>query len=381
MQDPIRKIPRELGRIGYQFDNLLYSSLGITVARAYSRFVIEPRIRYLSGAQAQQDRVSIYLIYPAQGLLQSHFIALDHILQSGYAPIVVSNLPLSAGDTERLLRQCSTLILRPNFGYDFGGYKDALRFLGPKLNSLTKLVLFNDSNWFPIHPDHTWLAEAEAKGLDMVGSVSHGGLDTAKPFDKTTEWRIDTTRPRFHYGSFSLLLGSAILHAPGFRDFWREYRPANNKTQTILRGEIGFSQWVIDNGFTHGETLDARNLPALLNALPTERLLQIACNAVTFDRPRPNDTRRDVLLADPPDRDGLLHFILKEVFKSGQAYSLQDFDTVERTGNFIKKSPVALNRTAADQTLRILGHLDGPHIDVFRAEATEVYRRKWGNPT
>ncbi len=381
MPGPIRKMPREIGRIGYQIDDLLYSSFGLTVARVYSRFAIEPRIRYLSGAQTRQDRVAIYLIFPVQGLLQSHFIALDHILQSGYSPIVVSNLPLSAGDTERLLHHCSTLILRPNFGYDFGGYKDAVRFLGQDLHSLTKLALFNDSNWFPVHPDHNWLAEAEAKGLDLVGSVSHGGLDNAQPFDTTTEWRIDATRPRFHYGSFSLLLGPAILHAPGFQDFWRQYRPANNKTQTILRGEIGFSQWVIRNGFTHGETLDARNLPALLADLPTERLLQIAGNAVTFDRPRSNDTRRDVLLANPPDRNGLLHFILKEVSKSGQAYSLQDFDTVERSGNFIKKSPVSLNRTAADQTLRILSHLTGPQIDVFRAEALEIYRRKYGNPT
>ncbi len=374
-----KKIPRELGRIGYQIDDMLYAKLGVTTAHLYSRYFIEPRIRHVPGALVRGSKIAIYLIFPTRGLLKSHFIALQYILRSGYAPIVVSNLPLSADTIARLLPHCATLILRPNFGYDFGGYKDAVRFLSNDLNSLDHLAIFNDSNWFPANPDRNWLAEAEAMNCDFVGSVSHGGLDlaTALQGDKIV-WSIDTTKPRFHYGSFSLLFGATILHSLAFRKFWQDYRPANSKTHTIRRGEIGLSQWVITHGFTHAETLDPRNLPSLLNNLPTERLLQIATNAFTFDRPRPNDTRRDILLVDTPDHGALVRFVLKEVLKSGQAYALQDFDVHERSGNFIKKSPVSLNRMGTDQTLRILGRLKGSEAETFRAEAADIARQKHG---
>ena len=376
---PIQKAPRELRRLGDQIDDVLVAFLGLSLSRIYSRLFVQPRVRVVQGMLPFGTKVAIYLIFPSQGVLDSHFIALDYIRQSGYSPVVVSNLPLSQGDKAALLDKCATLILRPNSGYDFGGYRDALRLLGSRVKGLDHLAIFNDSSWFPVDTDRHWLAEAEARSLDFVGSVSSGGVDLATPFDRDpVPWSIDAGGPWFHYCSYSLLIGPAILRDPRFGAFWRNYRPASFKSYTIRRGEIGLSQWVVTNGFTHGETLDARNLPALLAELPTHRLLEIARNAITFDRPKPTDTRHDVLSASPPDHSALVRLLLREVVKSGQAYCLQDFDTRERTGMFVKKLPIAMSRTAADQTLRILDHRRSPQAAAFRAEALALYHQKYG---
>jgi lipopolysaccharide biosynthesis protein len=373
-----KKVPRELGRIGYQIDDFLYKHIGLTSAHVYGKLFVDPHVTSISGQIAMGRKVAIYLIFPRDGVQQSHFVALDYIIKCGYSPIVVSNLPLTEPEQAQFLSRSCSLILRPNRGYDFGGYRDAIRHLGTRLSELDSLAIFNDSNWFPAQPNVNWLAEAESLSLDFVGSVSHGGVDQTIAFEnKDINWKFDASRPKFHYGSFSLLIGKNILRSPGFMRFWRKYRASNSKTHTIRRGEFGLSEWVINNGFTHGQTLDGRNLPELLGNLPDARLLEIARNAISFDRPKPTDTQDDFFSGNP-HRKALIAYILKEVLKSGQAYALQEFDMIERNGNFIKKLPVSLYPKTAKQTLRILEHLTGPDIETFRAEAREICRKKFG---
>lgn len=375
-----KKVPRELIRIGDQIENLLFRTFGFSTARIYSRLFVEPRVVIKQGALPLTKRAAFYLMFPANGLEKSHIIALDHIVQSGYAPIVISNLPLTQPETEQVLQRCHAIVLRPNFGYDFAGHRDTIRLFRPALEQLDHLAILNDSVWFPAQKNANWLGQAEAKTLDYVGSVSHGGLPADAQDSDLADWRIDRDRAGFHYGSFSLLIGPAILRSPGFYRFWSDYRPSSIKANTIRRGEIGFTQWVIQNGFSHRDTLEIDDLPRLLAELPTDRLVQIARNAISFDKPKPNDMRGATINATPPDRAALTHLILKELVKSPQAYALQDFDLFDRGGSFIKKLPITITRTAGDQTLNILGRLPGPDAAVFRAEAEQIYRRKYGDP-
>ena len=86
--------------------------------------------------------------------------------------------------------------------------------------------------------------------------------------------------------------------------------------------------------------------------------------------------RLEVLAADPPDRADLRNFILKSVVTVGPAYALVDYDVRDRSGNFIKKSSVSLDKTSAEQTLDVLRHLTSPQSAVFLQEATALYQKK-----
>lgn len=377
---PLWKIKRELLRVVAQGDDLMRQTLGRSVTHYVTRFLIDPKVRFVKGELTRGKRVAVYLIFPSRGLLASHRVALDYIVRSGYSPVVVSNLPLSDADQADLRGRCSDLILRPNFGYDFGGYRDAMRLLAPEFKALDYLALFNDSSWFPVRPDLDWLRQAEDLGRDFVGSVCHEGLPARRVQDfSTVPWVVDIERPNFHYGSYSLLIAAPLLASPGFAAFWRRFSPTNNKQLTVRRGEIGLTRWVIDNGFSHGALCPSEGLDRLLDALPAERLREIAVNLIDISQVDLAAMRSAALAMDRPDHATLRNTILAYVAYRGPGYALQDFDTRERAGNFIKKAPMRWSHDAAEATLRLLERCPGAD-SVFLNEARETFAATYGKP-
>ena len=91
------------------------------------------------------QKVAIYLIFPTSGVQESHLSAIEYIASSGYSPLVVSNLFLGDSDRQEVRSRCWQLIERPNYGFDFGGYRDGVLQLASSLHELTRLVIVNDS--------------------------------------------------------------------------------------------------------------------------------------------------------------------------------------------------------------------------------------------
>ena len=376
---PVWKVKRELGRIARNADAALQHSIGVSVSYYHVKYFIVPLVQYLKGSISLGRRVAIYLIFPTHGVQPSHRIALNYMIKAGYTPVIVSNLSVVEVDRIELRSLCAHLILRPNFGFDFGGYRDAIRLLAPTLSNLDYLAIFNDSSWFPVRPDLNWLHTAEAMGLDLVGSVFHDGMNSKDVLDfSKANWRVDEKAPNFHYGSYSLLLGRDIFTSKLFRSFWRNYVPTSSKLLTVQRGEMGLTRWVIDNGFSHGAICDTHHLDQLLHNLPTDRLRQIADNLITYDIPELAGLRSAALDTSPPDSMALCNLILSAVARHGPAYALIDFDTRERLGNFIKKAPLHWNRKAAEATLRVLSHFDTPEAAIFLREAVTEYEFAYG---
>ena len=239
---PMWKLKRELLRIVSHGDEVFRRLTGRSLTYYYTRIWIDGQVNIQKGAIALGNRVAVYLIFPSQGLLESHRISLRYMIKSGYVPVVVSNLRLSAEDQAELRNLCAYLVIRPNYGYDFGGYRDAMRVLESVMSKMEYVALFNDSAWFPIRPELDWLKDAESLHLDYVGSVCHEGMLSKGLTDfKTTPWTVDRTKKHFHYGSYSLLIGSKLLRSPAFGTFWHSFSPTGKKTLTILRGEIGLT--------------------------------------------------------------------------------------------------------------------------------------------
>jgi lipopolysaccharide biosynthesis protein len=99
---------------------------------------------------------------------------------------VVSNLPLVPEERETLRRACWQLIERPNVGYDFGAYRDAILLLGPKLRDLERLVLVNDLLWFPVG-EADWIDDAERLEADLLFfRIRHSSLGGNGTSSRTT---------------------------------------------------------------------------------------------------------------------------------------------------------------------------------------------------
>ncbi|MDE3029022.1 MAG: hypothetical protein KGH84_11545 [Paracoccaceae bacterium] len=375
MAPPLWKIRREFVRFTRQIRELpqdLHTFFFAT--RTYDRSSAN-KIKIYSGNAPAADRVAVFVIYPVLGLQPSHYQTLAYLQSKGYAVQVVTNLPLTEADRGRLLAQCWQCIERPNFGYDFGAYREGILQFHGQLTRLERLLLINDSNWFPLPGSRDWLDDVEALDVDFAGVTSHFGAPRpdVEGF-RAIKWSYSPNHRNFHYGSFALCIRPAILCAPGFIAYWQRLRLANKKKQTVRRGEIGLTQWVLAQGFTHGATLDLDRLDADLAALGTARLTEIVRDAIIPELPRLKVLRQEILACNSPAKADLINFILLAVARQGASYALAPYAIAEKRGAFLKKSPVWLSSDSADTTLRLLSQMPG--AEDLLAEAIALRARR-----
>jgi len=331
------------------------------------------RLRPVPGSQPLHRKVAIYAIYPTSGVLPSHLVALRHLLAQGYAALVVANLPLSEQDLARLLPLCWQVAQRRNFGFDIGGYRAALLWLGERLARLDRLVLTNDSIWFPVGQGRDWLAVADglcepgagAAEPDLIGAVSNGGMAGS---GHAGSWQIETAAADFHYCSFALSFGPAILRDPDFLTFWRRMRLTDRKVQIVERGEVAISRWAIGRGHRHKSCWDLQGLAERLAGQDLDRLV-LLIDALIIPEDRALRERRAAFRASAAvqDKTAVVNFLLEVIALTGPAYALPAWTVDEDGFGFLKKSPLRLDQQGRACTLALLG----PHPD-FLAEAQAV---------
>lgn len=194
-------------------------------------------LRPLDGQAPMTRKVALLLLYQPGGVSDATRWTCEHLVHKGYAPLIISNAPLSAADRALLVPVSWRLAERPNFGYDFGGYRDGIWLLGQLQVDPDVLIILNDSIWFPLTPDETLIDRMEASPADFVGALQLDPL-------RRTEGVPAKKRPFF--GSFFLMAKRGALHHPAFQRFWTGYRPTSNKYKTIRRGERGLSHTLMD---------------------------------------------------------------------------------------------------------------------------------------
>ncbi len=179
-----------------------------------------------------------------------------HLTASGYAVHLVSNAPLQPSEIARLRPLCRRIIERPNHGYDFGGYRQAiLECLGSGL-PIRRLLILNDSVWFPALRDCDLLQRLHATGADLAGAVYY---DHRSPH-------------RVHLQSYLVAFSARAVASAAFRAFWRGYAMSNNKVRTIRNGEMRLTRVCLEAGlsvaalYTAHQAPDLQDLPACVRA-------------------------------------------------------------------------------------------------------------------
>ena len=358
---PWWKLGREMRRFKGQVSALSDAIRDRFFSRTWNDIVLRSKRRLLPGAQPDGPRRAIYLIFPRDGLLESHRHTLAYLAGKGLSITVVSNLPLPPEDEAELLTLCHRYLERPNFGYDFGGYRDGVRLMAADLAQTKQLVLMNDSVWFPV-TDTDWLDQVDALDVDFAGTVSQHGLprvDAAAFRDLQVTYTTD--HPRFHYGSFALAIGPRILRDPSFLRYWRKLRLSERKRKTVTFGEVGLTAWVLANGYSHGDTLGVATLADRLSDLDEATLREGAARLLMFA-----DKQMSALREDPDfrledlDRDAVLRLIMTATARTGPGY-IPAWLTVLQFGHpFLKKAPARRSARNAEITADILRTLDTP---------------------
>lgn len=185
-------------------------------------------------------RLAIVVLFQPRGVALSTIETCQGLVAGGYTPLVISNAVLSIADKALLSETCWRVVERPNFGYDFGAYRDGIRMIREEGINPDRLALINDSFWCLFTPEllgHLENLDADLAGLLQDEKVQHdtkGGTPTQK----------------FHVESYCLFISAKLWNAQAFRDFWDNYLMTDFKPRTIKNGEIGFSRKMEAAGFS-----------------------------------------------------------------------------------------------------------------------------------
>lgn len=360
---PIWKLKREFWRVLRSLVSFANLILELIYFRIWYDLFTSKKIKLNNGVLDFTDEVAIFLIYPKIGVLPSHIHMLDELHKNGITPIVVSNLPLSKDDLECLKARCAYVMQRQNIGYDFGGYRDGILSIEKNINNFNRLWILNDSAWY-IPRDSGWFDVVRKKNHDFVGASSTLTRGKISSFmNVQSYWPYRKDHKLFHYGSFALSFGANILRDPDFLKFWRKLNITNDKRLTVLRGEIGLTQWVVRRGFSHSSTSDLDDLDVVLSELPVEELRLMARNVMLLDDGNLEKLRNNILndrKEGNDERDLLSAFILFSVAKMGFVYAVADYAMSARGLQFLKKSPMRLNSNSYDRILKIVADIPGP---------------------
>lgn len=377
---PNRKIQRELHRIVSQIRNLPHRVFEIALATPYYDLTKSKYTTVTSGDVGWRNKCAIYLIYPNSGVQKSHILALDRITASGYSPIVVSNLALSSGDRALVAKSSHVLIERPNFGYDFGGYRDGILFLKERIHGLQRLVLLNDSVWFPMPGSYDWLSTSEKSADDFVAAIWAWGMERQDPENYAlSEWKIDKRRRHFHYASFALSFSAKVLKDSGFRKFWHLLRLTDDKNVTVRRGEMGLTRWIVRHGYSHSATTELTDFPTLLARLSDGELRAMFDRLISVTDPdmeRFRELFTQQLDGGKAGRPELEKMIICSVARQGASYAIADFLVTRQSFPFLKKSPCTTSAGAARIMLQIAESLNGQAATIFQNEIRDLTRKK-----
>ena len=335
------------------------------------------------GRHTLGSKIAIFLIYPKWALKPSHLRSISYLEEKGFSVVVVSNLALSRFDIDLLLPKTACIIERPNIGYDFGGYQDAIRHIAGSRGTLDQLVLLNDSTWFPMASSRDWIDSVSLLRVDFAGAASNLGLAPVAPNDfQSFSWSYATDRPHFHYCSYALSFGENVLRDDTFWAFWDRLQITNDKIQTVRRGEVGLSQLLISRGHSHGSMLAMDDIGNQIETISDDRLLELVRALIIPQEPELSAARTAFLSKSQTSADwrtDAVKFILNAIARTGISYALPEYTTRELGFPFLKKSPLVLDSEGRQETLRIIRNQPATLAVELLAEAEQIMGAKGQN--
>lgn len=235
---PAWKLRREVGRLRQHFwalTGLVYEPILKLRHDRWRNAMPQPA----DGGVPLGGKVAIFLLYQPKGVAPSVPITLRHLAERGYSPFVVSNAPLSARDRETLHPLVWRMMERPNFGYDFGGYRDGIMLLDQWGLQPERLLVLNDSIWLPLAPGSTLIDRMETAIGDVIGTILHP--------DKARRRVVKSVRRGF-VESYLYAIDGQAMQTPAFKSYWSRYRVSSNKFNAVRLGERGFSRAMRKSG-------------------------------------------------------------------------------------------------------------------------------------
>jgi Rhamnan synthesis protein F len=250
---PLWKVKRELLRLRQQLDWYREIAFARQRTRRYDRD--RPKlVRRHDGSQPLGDRIAAFLIFQPSALPLSLLETCDQLTGLGYSVLIVSNGPLIPEARADLVPHVWRVLERPNLGYDFGGYREAVMHLWDEGLDPDELLIMNDSVWVIASAFPAFLTRISAMEADVAGTVLRS--------KKGKRW----------LESYFFQLRRPALISAAFRNFWQGYRLIDSKFGVIRQGERDFTVALAAGGLRVAALGDNPDFLKRMSEAPDEEL-------------------------------------------------------------------------------------------------------------
>lgn len=342
MKFGIRKLKRELKRPLDQARAVVQSPFEAWTKYFHDKSFYK-NIRITEGSQPASVKVAIFLIYQPKGMTATIALTCQHLASHGYAVIVTSNLMLSDRERSQLFPHVWRIIERPNVGYDFGGYRDGLRFARECLPELKAVIVMNDTIWWPVFPTDNTIERLETSGHDVMGFFR----SSFRPRRGERSNRVPFIHSYFYW------FGANALSSVAFWRFWERYRLSSFKYNAIRRGEMTLTGFLESSGLSMGSLF---SLEAILERLSVadNRTLDLALKYFSHDQADAMEEAariRESLHTDPNWSSVVLEFLERICYRrefqlilTQPLCALMGMNVLKKANNYPSFAPHHLTR-------------------------------------
>jgi hypothetical protein len=218
-----RRLFSKIVGVAYDLPKNLFDLMRIILFRAHHKIKLET-----DNGQFRSGNIAILAIFPSVPTFWNVVNIASQLNSNGYEVLVVSSKELDDPQREELKPYCVTIIERSNIGRDFGSYNCGLHWLKTQKISIEKVLLLNDSVFYPSN-FKLWIKKA-------LYTPGFGGLTVNNQFYK-------------HVQGFFIFADHTILQSKAWRNFWKYHLPFSSRSWNINAGEYGLSSSIAKAGF------------------------------------------------------------------------------------------------------------------------------------
>ena len=351
----LRKVKREVLRIVLQIlEQFVVFREWIAKKRYDANFATLTQL--FDGERPPAKKIAIFFIYQPKELANSILVTCEFLHKLGYSVLLVSSTPIRKYDLQKLQSITWKILLRPNYGYDFGGYRDGFRVLNNLGIKPETVLILNDSIWLPLSDENQMIQKMEEDTLLLNGPV----------FESLQKRREHSE----YFQSYLMLVKSKALRSLAFRNYWKNYRVSSRKSIVLVRGEEGFSQELFKFGLGGGAPSTRSTLLELLKQVDNEFLLKTLHYATYIQQDLLIEARNIIKhYSDTEEWRGRCFHHIEKAVESTQPMGAVPYACVKLLGfSFLKKSSFPPEHDGMRwQYLRAVknGDLPAPHPDIL----------------
>ena len=352
---PAWKVKREIRRIWTQVSEITFPLFEQAAQKRYDANFKKLTELY-DGKATASKKIVVFFIFQPQQLAKSIFATCEFLQKQGYSLLIVSSAKICDEDFQALQSIAWKILLRPNYGYDFGGYRDGFRTLDELGVKPDTILILNDSVWLPLDENSKMITAMENDGLLLNGPV----------FESV----IKREKHKEYFQSYLMLVKSKALNSAALKTYWRDYRVSSRKSIVLVRGEEGFSEALLNAGFGGGTSATRSVLFRLIQKQPNIFLLKTLEYATYLDGDLLYEAReliRCYFDSDEWRHKALLH--INSLPTTAQPMGIVPYACIKLLGfSFLKKSSFPPEHDGMRwQYLRAVknGDLPAPHPDIL----------------